>query len=153
MELNKIKELLEKYFEGNLSEKEEQLLKTYFSQEIVAEHLQKYKPLFAFFAEAKQSESTRNFRLNDNQNNKKSRNVTIGIAASLLIAIGTVIFMFSNNQPTTKEDLGTFNDPKVALQETQKALSLLSKHVNTGYESVQYIDEYEITRDKLFNLN
>ncbi len=153
MELNKIEELLEKYFEGNLSENEEQLLKTYFSQEIVAEHLQKYKPLFGFFVKEKLSESTRNFTWNEKQNSKKSRNITIGIAASLLIVIGTGIFMFSNDQPTTQEDLGTFNDPKVALQETQKALSLLSKHVNTGYESVQFIDEYEITRDKLFNLN
>ena len=49
MELTKIEELLEKYFEGNSNETEEQVLKSYFLQENVAPHLQKYKALFGFF--------------------------------------------------------------------------------------------------------
>lgn len=153
MELNKIEELLEKYFDGNSNENEEQLLKNYFSQENVAEHLQKYKSLFGFFDEAKKVESSRKFLLNDVKNRRNSRRWTISIAASLLVAIGTGVFMFTNYQSDSQDDLGTYNDPKVALKETQKALSLLSKHINTGYESVQVIEEFEITKNKVFNLD
>jgi hypothetical protein len=51
-----------------------------------------------------------------------------------------------------QEALGTYDDPKIALKETQKALRILSQNINLGYKSVQYIDEYEITKNKLFNL-
>ena len=153
MELNKIEELLEKYFEGNSNEKEEQILKMYFAKGNVAEHLKSYKSLFGSFAEAKQVKSSKNFTLNSSQKRRKSRRLAISIAASLIVAIGTGVFMFSNYPSSSKDDLGTYDDPKVALIETQKALKLLSKHVNTGYKSVEYIDQFEITKNKIFNLN
>ena len=87
------------------------------------------------------------------ENPKKNKGLVLSVAASLIVALGIGIFMFSNYKPTNDDDLGTFDDPKIALQETQKALSMLSKHVNTGYESVGYIEEFEITRDKIFNVN
>jgi hypothetical protein len=46
--------------------------------------------------------------------------------------------------------LGSFDDPQVAFEETQKALALLSMQVNTGIESVRYVQTYEDTRDKIF---
>jgi len=48
--------------------------------------------------------------------------------------------------------LGTYDDPEIALKETQKILTKLSQNINLGYKSVAYIDEYEITKNKLFNL-
>ncbi|WP_432671567.1 hypothetical protein [Flavobacterium sp. SM2513] len=153
MELSKIEELLEKYFEGNLNEEDEQILKIYFSQDNVVSHLQQYKPIFGFFAEAKQIKSKKKFVLNDVRNRRNNRRLSISIAASLLIAMGAGFFMYTNYYPSNQDDLGTFDDPEIAFLETQKALSLLSKHVNTGYESVEYIDEFEITRNKIFNVN
>ena len=153
MELTKIEELLEKYFEGNSNEKEEQVLKSYFLQENVASHLQKYKVLFGFFDESKKIQSERKFTMNEVQNLRKNRRWFISIAASFLVAIGTGVLMFSNFQFSNQDDLGTYDDPEIALKETQKALTLLSKHINTGYESVQVIEEFENTKNKVFNLD
>lgn len=153
MELTKIEELLEKYFEGNSNETEEQVLKSYFLQENVAPHLQKYKVLFGFFEESKKIQSERKFTLDEVQNLRKNRRWFISIAASFLVAIGTGVFMFSNIQFSNQDDLGTYDDPEIALKETQKALTLLSKHINTGYESVQVIEEFENTKNKVFNLD
>lgn len=87
------------------------------------------------------------------ENKKINKGFVLSIAASVVVGLGVGIFMYTNDQPSKSYDLGTYNDPKIALRETQKVLSMLSKHVNTGYESVQYIEEYEITKNKIFNLD
>ena len=48
------------------------------------------------------------------------------------------------------ENLGTFDDPEVAFKETQKALLILSTHLNVGMESVQYIQEYDHSKNLIF---
>ncbi len=67
--------------------------------------------------------------------------------------IGFVVLLFSSCNAPKNKDLGTFDNPEVALKETQKALSILSKHVNKGFESVQHINDYENTKNKIFNIN
>lgn len=49
MKSTEIKSLLNKYFEGNTSLKEEEILKIYFSGENIAEEFQSYKDHFQFF--------------------------------------------------------------------------------------------------------
>ena len=44
----KIDELLDKYFEGETSCEEERELRRFFTEEEVPEHLQTYRPLFAY---------------------------------------------------------------------------------------------------------
>ena len=49
-----IEELLNKYFEGETSCDEERELRRFFTQGIVPEHLEMYRPLFAFLEAEKQ---------------------------------------------------------------------------------------------------
>ncbi len=49
--MDEIKILLDKYFEGQTSLKEEQILKSYFRKKNIPESLQSYKPMFLFFDE------------------------------------------------------------------------------------------------------
>jgi hypothetical protein len=66
----------------------------------------------------------------------------------LIVAIWGVAGCTSSKQNA----LGTYDDPEIALKETQKLLTKLSQNINLGYKSVAHIDEYEITKNKLFNL-
>jgi len=63
--------------------------------------------------------------------------------------LGIGFFGYYKN-PTAKEDLGTYENPEVAFKATQKALTLLSNNVNVGVKSVQYIEEYENSKNFIF---
>ncbi|WP_289662706.1 hypothetical protein [Flavobacterium panacagri] len=154
MELNKIEDILEKYFQGETSIAEENQLKEYFSSSNVAQHLEQYKPMFGYFSQAKEQKSTYEIPLPKPRD--KKRNVAwLSIAASavVLLGIGTYFFVNEKNDTTavaSQTELGTYDDPEEALKATQKALALLSNNVNVGIESVQYINEYEQSKNKIF---
>lgn len=147
MESNKIEILLEKYFEGETSIAEEKELTNYFTSSDVAQHLEQYQPLFGYFSNAKEQKFAQEIPLQS----KKRSVAWLSIAASVVVLLGIGMYTFVNTNTTTvNQDLGTFNDPQVAIQETQKALAMLSGHVNSGVESVQYIQEFEIAKEKVF---
>ena len=149
MEFNKIEDILEKYFHGETTIAEENQLKEYFSSPDVAQHLEQYKPIFGYFSQVKQQKSTQEIPLQT-----KKRNVAwLSIAASVvvLLGIGTYLYTSENTTPVVSQsELGTYDDPEEALAATQKALALLSNNVNVGIESVQYIKEYEQSKNKIF---
>ena len=58
--------------------------------------------------------------------------------------------MYLNYNNTEQQDLGSYDNPEVALKETQKALALLSENVNVGIKTVQYVEEYETAKEKVF---
>lgn len=150
MELNRIEDILEKYFQGETTIVEENQLKEYFSSSNVAQHLEQYKPMFGYFSQVKQQKSTHEIPLQT-----KKRNVAwLSIAASVvvLLSIGTYFYVSEKNTApvVAQSELGTYDNPEEALKATQKALALLSNNVNVGIESVQYIKEYEQSKNKIF---
>lgn len=147
MEFNKMEALLEKYFEGETSIAEENELKNYFSSPDVAPHLEQYKPLFGYFAEAKKE----NFEKDLPLISKKKKMAWLSIAASIavLLGVGTYVY-FNTNEVKGNNELGTYENPKEALEATQKALAMLSNNVNVGVEGMQYIQMYEVTKNKVF---
>lgn len=68
-----------------------------------------------------------------------------------LFAIG--LLTISSCNVSSAKDSGTYDDSKIALKETQKIFVMLSINVNKGYQSVQYVNQYEIARDKIFNID
>nr|WP_315158969.1 hypothetical protein [uncultured Flavobacterium sp.] len=147
MEFNKMETLLEKYFEGETSIVEENELKNYFSSPDVAPHLEQYKPLFGYFAEAKKE----NFEKDVPLISKKKKTAWLSIAASIAVLIGAGTYVYFNaNEVKENNELGTYENPKEALEATQKALAMLSNNVNVGVEGIQYIKVYEVTKDKVF---
>jgi len=151
MEPDKIEDILEKYFQGETSIAEENELRAYFSSSNVAQHLEQYKPMFGYFSQAKEQKSTYEIPLQS-----KKRNVAwLSIAASAVVLLGIGTYFFVSEQKdtatvTSQTELGTYQDPEEALKATQKALALLSNNVNVGIESVQYIKEYEQSKNKVF---
>jgi len=149
MELDKIETLIEKYFRGETSIAEENELRNYFSSSNVLPHLEQYKPIFAYFSLVKEQKFGQEIQLHP-----KKRNVTwLSIAASIvvLLGIGTAVCVnyYKANQHQ-HQDLGTYDNPEIAFRETQKALSMLSSQVNVGIVSVQYIQEYDNSKNLIF---
>jgi hypothetical protein len=147
MESVKIENLLEKYFQGETSIAEENELRNYFSSMDVAQHLEQYKPIFGYFSLAKEHQFTPEI-----PPQSKKRNVAwISIAASVVVLLGIGTYAYYSADIVDKsQDLGTYDDPEEAFRATQKALSLLSDNVNVGIESVQYIQEYQTAKEKVF---
>ena len=156
MVLNNIEKLLEKYENGETSLKEEQQLKSYFSQETVAPHLEMYKPMFTYFLVNEKEQFTKNIPLKT----KKTFNykwISVAAVAVLLISV------YFSNPFVVQDDLGTYDDPEVAYNEVTKALELISANFNkgagkvsylngieTGMSKVGYLDEMNNTTKKIF---
>lgn len=148
MALDRIEILIEKYFEGETSIAEEKELKAYFSSSDVAQHLEQYKPVFGYFSQAKQEQFTASIPLKSGK--KQKRLAWLSVAASVVVMLGIGFFAYQNTSEPTQENLGVIDDPEIAFKETQKALALISKHVNTGIESVNYLSEYQQSKNKIF---
>jgi len=145
MESYKIEQLLEKYLEGNTSLQEEKELKTYFSSQNVPSHLIQYQSLFGYYTISKE-ETTKDFIIPK----KKKNNKWFGIAASIVLVTLLGTYFYMQNDISKQEDLGTFKSPEEAFIETHKALELVANNINSGMETVSYLDEYEKTKKTIF---
>lgn len=147
MESDRIETLVEKYFQGETSIAEEKELKNYFSSLDVAQHLVQYKPIFGYLSVAKEQQFVKEIP----PQSKKRNVVWISIAASVVVLLGIGTYAYYNiDSANENKDLGTYNDPEEAFRATQQALLLLSDNVKVGIESAQYIQEYQIAKDKIF---
>ncbi|UNY97684.1 hypothetical protein MQE36_11375 [Zhouia spongiae] len=146
MELVKrIEVLIEKYFAAETSMAEEQELRDYFSQTDLAPHLQEYQPMFVYFSSAQQESYGKTVSLKPG---KKRYLAWISVAA--MVAVVASVWMSNPFQPN---NLGTYNDPEIAFQETQKALEYLSANLNIGIEEMSRLKEFEQTKNKILKNN
>ena len=139
MELDRIEKLLEKYLEASTSVAEEKELRTYFSQESVPTHLEQYAPMFQYFSMAKEERFTKQVPLKP----RKDYLRWLSIAAVAVLMFG---IYFGNEYQKQKE-------AEYAYNETKKALSLLASNFNRGTEKVAYLNEFENTKQKIYNDN
>ena len=149
MDYNTIKRLLDKYWEGETSLSEEQLLKDYFNGNHVAPNLEQYKVLFIYFGKAEQKQSKQTFK------ELKKEGTTIRrlippqwVAAASVVLIAAASFLdYINfqgdpietdtvvNENLLAED--TYKDPEEAYKEAKAALMLISKGLNKGIEKTK----------------
>lgn len=159
MDYNEIRNILEKYWEGESSLAEEAQLRDFFSRhdgDLPAD-LREVAPLFAYFHAAGESEMPELFT--DEPAPWETPVATTIIrpfwhswmkyAAVLLMAAGVGYSIFSYQQKRHVEETSgelaftdTFSDPQVAYQQTQKALKLLSKNLNTGKEQMEKLSYF-----------
>lgn len=147
MALDNIEKLIEKYFEGATTLAEEKELKAYFSSDNVAPSLEQYKSLFGYTAQAKQEKFSGVLPL---KVQKRNTVLWLSVAASVVVLLGVGFFTFNHYSQPVSEDFGTYDDPEAAFRETQKALEMISQSVNEGIESMDYLSEYEQSKNIIF---
>jgi len=140
MVLNNIEKLLEKYDNGETSLKEEQLLKNYFASDDVAPHLEAYKSMFGYFSICNREQFNKEIIFETEVKTKKQpfNYKWLAVAAVAVLMIGFYFGGLLNNN-----DLGTYEDPELALMEVTKSLEMISKSFNKGVATVNYLDQIE----------
>ena len=156
MDTDNIRQLLDRYYDGQTHEHEEQVLKDYFLQDDVpsqwATDQRLFRQLYGEDMSAVDGLEQRLSRQIDSWNrvektaNRRSRTVGLrwmaGIAASLLLlfTIGLLVDRQQKQaQYAVQQD--TFDDPRDAYAETQKALMMFSKSINKGLNKVENVTQ------------
>ena len=143
MAFNNIEKLLDKYFEGETSIAEENALKEYFAKKEVPEHLKQYQAMFAYFAQNKKETAPQNIQVKPVKKTWYMQWAAKVAVVILLLAIGYALYPKGLSDAEKKE-------AEIAFKQTQKALNLISKNLNKGNYAVQYLDEFESSKNKIF---
>lgn len=147
MELAKIENLLEAYFDGNTTLDEERILKEYFSKYSIPVHLQEYKLMFEYFAKSETETFNQPIQVNTKKQTWKKSWLSIAAAVILLFTVYKIIP--STNDFTELERA----EAQKAFVESQKAFKLISLSFNRGNDKVAYLENYEVTKNKIFKNN
>ncbi len=139
MELARIEKLIEKYVEAETSLEEEKILKDYFSQNEVPDHLLVYKDLFNYYTTSSLETSSKEIVIP-----RRSVNLRwLSVAAVVIFFIG--IYSINQNSNSEKEEA------MQAYAETQKALNMISHNLKKGNNAIAQLETFEKTQNKIFN--
>ena len=149
METSKIKDLLQKYFEGQTSQYDEKLIESYFRSGNIDPELQEYKSFFDGLNEL--SGNGRNPKLEieimdfilEAETKEKSKyrwlwQTVTGVAASVIIVLGG--FLYYQQQKTFDD---TFKNPDEAYAYAVKTLGYVSNKYNKGLASLSKFDKLQ----------
>lgn len=159
MESPKIKILLEKYWEGNSTVQEEAQLKSLFKNGIPKDE-KKYKLIFDYQSTLSANESNFDLGLlneaikkNEIENSFRSHTInwrkwSIGTAAAILIAIGSVYYQWDSIEgPPLAENDKVEN----AYEETVAALAFLAEALNKGNSSIYELSTFDKSKKQIIN--
>ncbi|MEX2233295.1 MAG: hypothetical protein WD824_14125 [Cyclobacteriaceae bacterium] len=156
MDSEKIDELLNKYWNCETSLEEEQQLQTHFREAQVPEQLKETAALFRYFDDQKEKSLTDvSFDRNVIRNiaAPKKGKISSLIYNSMRIAAGIVVLVVAiwlvrmEVRKSTPQD--TYNDPKMAFEETKKALMMISKSFGTAEEQAKKINLFNEAQEDI----
>jgi hypothetical protein len=142
----RIEKLLEKYLEGETTLKEEDILSDYFNNQEIRPEWLVYKDLFTYFENTKVAVPQKSFTPPQAKRSKFDFFQKYAAVAMILL-IGTMFY----TQKQNTQNLGTYEDPELALQETKKVFNLISYHLNSSTDDIKYLNTLEETKTKYIN--
>lgn len=164
MDYKRIKTLLEKYWKCETTLAEEAELRTFFSSNEVPEALKSYASLFQYFKSENEVRVSENFdkkilsQIDTGEKVPKQRflKVYYKVAAAVILILFFVTihqrFIAVREKATTMVH-DTFDDPKKALEETKKALLLVSEKWNKGKSNFTKLSEFNKAEKIIRNQN
>lgn len=159
MDSNEVKELLEKYWNCETSLEDEQKLRAYFKGQVPME-MSETAELFRYF-EQQQKATVGEKAFDDEVKRQIKAHRPAGksvkmyfnyarIAAGVLVMVAAGYFVREEVRkayPPEKED--TFSDPRMALEETKKALMMISNSFNKAHKEVGKIEMFNEAEEKI----
>ncbi|MFC4633276.1 hypothetical protein ACFO3O_05120 [Dokdonia ponticola] len=143
MESNKVEQLLEAYFEGATTLAQEKQLRTYFTSDYVAPHLESYIDMFTAFQKA--SQETYDIPIQLPAQKKPKYRWISGVAAVAIILIGLA------TQIDTQGDVYTGNvSQEEGILKTKQALGLMGKMFNESTAQLGAVNEFNTTTSNFF---
>ncbi|WP_299208523.1 hypothetical protein [uncultured Dokdonia sp.] len=143
MESNKVEQLLEIYFEGATTLAQEKQLRTYFTSDHVAPHLESYVVMFTAFTQASQEVYTTPIQLPKQK--KPMYGWISGVAAVAVVLIGLA------TQINSSSDVYQGNvSQEEGILKTKQALGLMSKMFNESTAQLGAVNEFNTTTSNFF---
>ncbi|WKN40957.1 hypothetical protein [Tunicatimonas pelagia] len=160
MELTTIRELVEKYWNGETSLEEEAQLQRYFQEEEAPADLKKEAALFRYYQANTQSH-TLNEQFDEQLTQRIEREQTkqrwltyqplLRIAAAVVLVIMAAILFrtewMDEANPVATED--TYEDPRLAYEQTREALLLVSSLMNEGTQHIQELETFSEAQETI----
>jgi hypothetical protein len=168
MTTSEIEALLEKFYEGDTTLREEKVLRDFFLGENVPEHLKSHQSMFTYFSAEQRVEIP---DLNFEQklagqfpeeafevpvirmhNNRYRLSYVTAIAASVLLFIG-LFFTFQKEMFNKSPELSGTPSPELVYADASQVLLLVSGNLNHGLQQVEKLQVVEkaMTNMQLFN--
>lgn len=159
MDSEKIDLLLNKYWNCETSLEEEDQLRAYFRNDPVPDQYKETAALFRHFDEQKEKGLTdASFDRAVIRKIQPRRNGAISVLLynSMRIAAGIVVLILAvwlvrmevrKSAPADLED--TYDDPKIAFEETKKALMMISKSFESAEEQAKKINLFNEAREEI----
>lgn len=162
MDSNTLEQLLEKYWSCETSLEEEQYLRDFFRSNAVPESMKETAELFRFFEVEKSNSLKENFepavtkQLRQRRDGKIISMVSFTniarIAAGILVVVVATYFIRQEvRKAYPQEEQDTFSDPKMALEETKKALMMISNSFNKAQKEAGKIKAFNEAEEKIQN--
>lgn len=150
METKEVKDMLQRYFNGESTNAEEKALQKYFQSGDVAEELKEYTGFFRGISDLSGAESgdlpdeqIMDFILeNEPAEKPKTRRLwqaVTGIAASVILVIGGMLLYQQREQPFDD----TFDNPEIAYAYAEQTLGYVSQKYNKGLEGLSEFDKLQ----------
>lgn len=153
MDYNKIKILLEKYWNCETTLEEESILQEYLSGTDIPEDLKEFAPLFQYYKSQREVRTSNGFeervikeiKSKEQKGKRKYLNIYYKSAAAVILILFFVTIhqrFIAVREKATVLVQDTFEDPQKALEETKKALLLVSEKWNKGKENIAKLSEF-----------
>jgi hypothetical protein len=158
MDSNKIEDLLNKYWNCETSLEEEHQLHDYFRADNIPEPLKDTAALFRYFdAHKKKTLADVSFDHGVMEKVRPARGKmpvllynTMRIAAGVVVLVLAVWLVRNEVRKSTPQQMvDTYNDPKLAFEETKKALMMISKSFGTAEQEARKINLFNEAQEEV----
>jgi hypothetical protein len=158
MDSKRLEELLQRYWECETSLEEEQELREYFCKEPIPEQWKEASTLFHYFEKQREIMVRGNFEESVVSRIKAPKGkmmslvqISLRIAAGVAVVLAAIFFVRQEIRKDSNELVfeDTYDDPEKALEETKKALMMISKGFGRAEAQAKKINLINEAQEKI----